>query len=157
PMMSVPMRSQSGASGGSSRIQLWRSVAPGGKGVPGGTIGLGAESQRKSAPAGALAESPTCGTKKYWPAGKSRGGFPKVTSNSTSSRVTGPLPPELTLISAALDTEAKAVKFVLRTSVRKLSSLFAESSDRNATSEGELTRVGTLGVRTVFESRGKTR
>ena len=38
-MMSVPMRSQSGASVGSSRIQLCRSVVPGGNGVPGGTIG----------------------------------------------------------------------------------------------------------------------
>src|SRR5262249_50009869 len=64
PMMSVPMRSQSGASPGSLRIQLCRSVAPAGKGVPGDTIGLAADSQRKSAPAGALAESPILGTKK---------------------------------------------------------------------------------------------
>ena len=41
PTMSVPMRSQSGASV-AFRIQLWRS---GKNGVPGGTIGFGAESQ----------------------------------------------------------------------------------------------------------------
>src|ERR1051326_4513603 len=41
PMMSVPMRSQSGARPGSDRIQLCRSVAPAGKGVPGGAIGRG--------------------------------------------------------------------------------------------------------------------
>src|SRR5262245_60392548 len=59
PTMSVPMRSQSGASGGSSRIQLCRAVEPGGKGVPGGTIGLGAESQRNCP-----VERSTWGTKK---------------------------------------------------------------------------------------------
>ena len=53
---SCPMRSQSGASPGSSRIQLCKSAGAG--------VGLGAESQRKSAPAGALVDSPTLGTKK---------------------------------------------------------------------------------------------
>ncbi len=43
-VMSVPMRSQSGARL-SFRIQVCKS---GEKGVPGGTIGLGAESHRKS-------------------------------------------------------------------------------------------------------------
>ena len=61
PMMSVPMRSQSGASPGSLRIQLCRS---GVNGVPGATIGFAAESQRKCAAAGALLLSPTLGTKK---------------------------------------------------------------------------------------------
>src|SRR6476660_4492187 len=45
-VMSVPMRNQSG-SRNSSRVQLCRSVEPRGKGVPGGTIGLGADSQKK--------------------------------------------------------------------------------------------------------------
>ena len=45
--MSAPTRSQSGARS-SLRIHSWRSVKPAGKGVPGGTIGLGAESQKKS-------------------------------------------------------------------------------------------------------------
>ena len=58
PTMSVPIRSQSG-SRFSLRIQLWRSVAPSGNGVPGGTTGRGAESQKKSPLA-----SCTCGTKK---------------------------------------------------------------------------------------------
>ena len=40
PTISVPTRSQSG-SRNSSRVQLWRSVAPAGNGVPGKTIGLG--------------------------------------------------------------------------------------------------------------------
>ena len=34
PTMSVPTRSQSGAMPGSSRVQLCRSVKPGGNGVP---------------------------------------------------------------------------------------------------------------------------
>ena len=45
-VMSVPIRSQSGERS-PFRIQLCRSVKPGGNGVPGGTIGLGADSQRK--------------------------------------------------------------------------------------------------------------
>src|SRR5262249_37114192 len=64
PLMSVPIRSQSGARPGSNPIQLCRSVPPAGKAGPGGTVGPGAESQRKSAPAGAASESPTLGTKK---------------------------------------------------------------------------------------------
>lgn len=44
PTMSVPIRSQSGAKNW-SRVQACKSVFPGGNGVPGGTIGLGAESQ----------------------------------------------------------------------------------------------------------------
>src|SRR5262245_24173088 len=64
PTMSWPTRSQSGARPGSKRIQLWRSVESGGKGVPGGAIGLAADSDRKSAPAGALSDRPTLGTKK---------------------------------------------------------------------------------------------
>ena len=48
PTMSVPTRSQSGAMPGSSRVQLCKSVKPGGNGVPGATMGFGAESQRKS-------------------------------------------------------------------------------------------------------------
>src|SRR5262249_22037733 len=44
PMMSVPMRSQSGASPGSSRIQLCRSVTPAGKAVPGGTSAVNLDS-----------------------------------------------------------------------------------------------------------------
>jgi hypothetical protein len=41
-VMSVPIRNQSRSIPPllSSRVQLWRSVKPGGKGVPGGTIGL---------------------------------------------------------------------------------------------------------------------
>src|SRR5436190_396406 len=57
PTMSVPTRSQSG-SRSALRIQAWRS---GMKGVPGGTIGFGAESQRKCR-SGFV--SWTCGTKK---------------------------------------------------------------------------------------------
>src|SRR4051794_5765972 len=44
PMISVPTRSQSG-SRSLLRIQVWRS---GKNGVPGATIGLGADNQRKS-------------------------------------------------------------------------------------------------------------
>ena len=77
-------------------------------------------------------------------------------SNSTSFPVTEPLPRDWRLILSAPETEAKAVKFWLRTSARKLSSL-PRSRVWNATSEGEFTRVGTLGVRVVSESLGKTR
>lgn len=45
-VMSVPTRNQSGAKV-VLRIQVCKSVVPGGKGVPGGTIGLGADSHRK--------------------------------------------------------------------------------------------------------------
>ena len=45
-VMSVPTRSQSGARA-ELRIQVCKSVLPAGKGVPGGTIGLGADSHRK--------------------------------------------------------------------------------------------------------------
>ena len=58
PTMSVPTRSQSG-SRFSFRIQLCRSVNPAGNGVPGGTMGRGADSQKKSP-----LVSSTCGTKK---------------------------------------------------------------------------------------------
>lgn len=44
PIMSVPTRNQSGSRDW-LRIQLCRSAVAGGKGVPGGTIGLGADSQ----------------------------------------------------------------------------------------------------------------
>src|SRR5262249_59799990 len=94
-------RSQSGASDGSSRIQLCRSVTPAGNGVPGGTIGLGAESQRKSAPAGALFESPTCGTKKEWPAGRTTGGVREVVAETASFPPALPLPPGLTPVLSA--------------------------------------------------------
>src|SRR5262249_16059805 len=69
-MMSVPMRSQSGASPGSSRIQLWRSAGAG--------IVLGAESQRKSAPAGGPRGGPPLGPGKEWLGGRAgwRGGEP---------------------------------------------------------------------------------
>jgi hypothetical protein len=45
--ISVPTRSQPGARS-SLRIHAWTSVEPAGNGVAGGTIGLGAESQKKS-------------------------------------------------------------------------------------------------------------
>src|SRR5438874_7483558 len=45
--MSVPSRNQSG-SRNESRVQACKSVKPAGNGVPGGTIGLGAESHKKS-------------------------------------------------------------------------------------------------------------
>src|SRR5262249_5562773 len=145
PMMSVPMRSQSGAKPGSNRIQLCRSVAPAGNGVPGGAIGLGAESHRKLAAAGALSESPTLGTKKEWPVGRSTRVL-KVTSNSTSSPVAGPLPPDLLLILSGLDTEFGVVKVVLSTREWKRRSPAAESKFSISLSAGELTRVGTSGV-----------
>ena len=53
PTMSVPTRSQSGArllGEISSRVHSCRSVNPGGNGVPGATIGLGADSHKKSPP-----------------------------------------------------------------------------------------------------------
>ena len=49
PMMSVPIRSQSGFRF-ALRIHACKSVTPAGNGVPGGTIGLGAERYRKSPP-----------------------------------------------------------------------------------------------------------
>ena len=77
----------------------------------------------------------------------------------------GPFPPDLTLILSALDTEAIAVKVLLMTRVRKVSCLCMESSDLNATSDGEFTRVGACDVvnvggpevRPTSESSGKTR
>ena len=91
--------------------------------------------------------------------------FPKLTLNSTSFPVTEPFPPELTLILSALATEARAVKLEARTRVRKESCPRPESRDLKATSDGELTRVGTCGVlntggpevRPTSESLGKTR
>ena len=59
PTMSVPTRSQSGSSA-SSRVQLCRSAKPAGNEAPSGTMGFGAESQRKSP-----SFYWTCGTKKY--------------------------------------------------------------------------------------------
>ena len=47
PTMSVPTRSQSGSSA-ASRVQLCRSVKADGNGVPGATIGFGADSHKKS-------------------------------------------------------------------------------------------------------------
>lgn len=58
PTISAPTRSQSG-SRAELRTHSWRSVNPGGNEVPGGTIGLGAESQKNSPPVTA-----TVGTKK---------------------------------------------------------------------------------------------
>ncbi len=46
PTMSVPTRSQSGSSA-ASRIHSCKSVTPDGNAVPGGTMGLGADSQKK--------------------------------------------------------------------------------------------------------------
>ena len=79
--------------------------------------------------------------------------------------MTGPSPPEATLIASALDTEFWAVKLVLSTRHWSWSSPAAESRASKATSEGELTRVGTLSVlksggpevRSTSESLGKTR
>src|SRR6476620_10118256 len=60
PTISVPIASQSG-SRNSSRVQACKSVEPAGNGVPGVTIGLGAESQKKLPVASVIS---TCGTKK---------------------------------------------------------------------------------------------
>ena len=51
--------------------------------------------------------------------------------------------------------EFAAVKLDEMTPVVKVRPPLAESRSANSTSEGELTRVGTLGVRTVSESNGK--
>ena len=56
-----------------------------------------------------------------------------------------------------LRTELRAVKEALRVEVEKVMSAARESRSSKATSEGELVRVGTVMVREVLESLGKTR
>src|ERR1019366_6066732 len=59
------------------------------------------------------------------------------------------MPPGCTLL--------RMVKVGFNTELENDSWLAALSRVSNATSDGEFTRVGTLGVRTVFESKGNTR
>ena len=54
-------------------------------------------------------------------------------------------------------TKFAAVKLASRTVVLKLMSESTASNSSKATSDGELTRVVTFGVRTESESSGKTR
>src|SRR6266481_1010468 len=150
--MSVPMRSQSGTRL-ALRIQLCRSVA---NGVPGATIGLGAESHRKLLPL----LNPTSGRKKYSPAGRAIGGL-KVTVIETSSPVIGPSPPVKgkggglgwILSTTELLTVKEPIRVEVKLRLPPLLSLVAESISLSA---GEFTRVGTVIVRTVSESTGKT-
>jgi hypothetical protein len=87
----------------------------------------------------------------------------KVTENATSCPVTEPSPPVFRLIPPG-KTLLFAVKLP-RVDVWKFSSPAAESRLRSATSDGELTLVGTFGVENVggplvrltSESLGKTR
>ena len=69
----------------------------------------------------------------------------KVTVNCTSCPVTDPSPPVVWfgLGLMPFKTELLAVKLALRIVVMNVKVLAAESRESNATSEGELTRVGT--------------
>src|SRR4029453_16973963 len=150
-VMSVPMRSQSGTRL-ALRIQVCRSVATGG---PGATIGLGAESHRKLP-----LFNPTSGRKKYSPAGRAIGGL-KGTGIETSSPLFMPSPPVkgggggLGLIPST--TELLTVKEPIRVDVKlRLPSLLSLVAESISLSAGEFIRVGTVIVRTVLESTGKT-
>src|SRR5437660_10503581 len=96
--------------------------------------------------------------KKYWSAGKEIPGV-NVTLKRTSSPVTGPSPPVVWFGFGwiPVSTELAAVKDGLSTVAAKLSVWLAVSRSTNSTSDGLLTRVGTSGVRDVFESFGNTR
>src|ERR1700733_13221587 len=143
--MSVPTRDQSG-SRFSSRIQVCRSVKPGGKGVP-PVIGLGADSQRKSP-----LLSSTCGTKKYWSASSVSGSI--INENISSWPVTRPSPPVNWFgnLWIPFTTEFNAEKLELSTVVEKLRVPAPELRSLNSTSEGELTRVSTPGPGGSVES-----
>src|SRR5689334_15289242 len=55
------------------------------------------------------------------------------------------------------NTELRAEKLAARTVVVYVRFPAAVSRESNSTSDGEFARVGTLGVRIVFESKGKMR
>src|SRR5437868_3257327 len=87
-------------------------------------------------------------------------GVAKVTVNWTSSPVTAPSPPVVWLGLGWMPprTEFRAVNAGLRRVSEKVSSPgWVLSRLVKATSEGELARVTTWGVRLVLESLGKTR
>src|SRR6266511_4774038 len=80
--------------------------------------------------------------------------------NWTSCPVSGPLPPVVWRGLGWIPpgcTLLRAVKVAANTLVLKINEFAPLSRVSKATSEGEFARVGTLGVRAVFESRGKTR
>src|SRR5262249_12010815 len=151
-MMSVPTRSQLG-SRTALRIQGWRSGMPAGKGGPGAAIRGEPESQKKfwSAPARA-----TWGTKKSCSLSPRENGVEKLTVNVTWVPVWAPSPPVLNGAAVGTLRTDRTVVTEPPVAVVKLRVLVALSRLSNATSEGELSRVGTLPSNGP-ESAGKMR
>src|SRR5689334_10192829 len=116
-------------------------------GVPGATSGRVPDSQQNSPP-----DTCTCGTKKKWSAGSTKG-LVNVTLICTSVPVRVPFPPVVWPGVGWIPpgcTEFSTEKLAASTPVEnERSPDVALSRDANATSDGELTRVGTCDVEKV--------